>query len=133
MTTAVWAIGQADSGHLAQGLADRQAFAVEQVAVSGIEGQFQRLAIARREIAADAHGQRLARLGEDVAVGVAAQAFADVGLDLQLAAAVGAAVEVLGADTERYRIAEGQGRAAQRQLQAAPGVQLYLAALGMYA
>src|SRR5690606_14363156 len=81
----------------------------------------------------DAHGQRLARLGDDVAVGVAAQAFADVGLDLQLAAAVGAAVEVLGADTERYRIAEGQGRAAQRQLQAAPGVQLYLAALGMYA
>src|SRR5690554_5564068 len=57
------------SGHLTQWLADRQALAVEQMAVGGVQLQSQRLAIARREVAADAHGQGLVGLGEDVAKG----------------------------------------------------------------
>ena len=93
---------------LLQRLADRQPVAVEQVAVAGIEIQGQRLAITRREIAADAHRQRLAGLGNHVAIGVAAQSLADIGLDGQLAIARAAAVEVLRTNAQRNRVAHCQ-------------------------
>ena len=98
--------------------------------MGGFQCQRQRLAIARGEVTADAHGQLLAVAGDHVAVGVAAQPLANVRLHGQLAVAFAATVEVFRADAEGDRIARVQRGAAHRQEQPATGVELDFAAAG---